>query len=384
MKALLILSCLFFLSNSSKAAAQSSPYIDSHSYYTVEPAPVRVLPVANVSGNEPRGFYYDAEEEIDEEYDSDDYVDYIRHRGKLRCGTNLQLKTYAVYENDEWKGIDADMCKAFALAIIGDANKIEMVDVDAKNVSKFLQNGKIDVMLSGVPFFAKEEISGDIESAGLLYYEPQKVMVAEDDEEISLSKYNGKKMCMAIGSDYYRNFEMYSTKHDLDLNYLPFNDMNKVREGFLLKRCALVTGGALFLEGMKKSLRYSNLKIFSDKIAMSPVYAMVSSENPELRLAIKWILNALYLAEQYEITARSLQFFSGHSNQEIRNLLGDDPELWQALNLRPHWLHDVVAMLGNYGEIYERNLGEESEYKINRDEGKLQKDGGTVSPLPFM
>ena len=153
MKVLLSLSCLFFALSVSQASAQTSPYIDSQSYYSMEPIPVRVLPIM-ASENEPRGFYYegDDEEEFDEE-DGEDYLDHIRHRGKLRCGTNLQLKTYAVYKNDEWSGIDADMCKAFALAIIGDADKIEMVDVDAKDVTKYLEKGKIDVMLSGVPFF---------------------------------------------------------------------------------------------------------------------------------------------------------------------------------------------------------------------------------------
>ena len=84
-------------------------------------------------------------------------------------------------------------------------------------------------------FFAKREVSGKIESAGLLYYEQQMVMVADDSED-DLAKYNGKKMCMADGSDYYRNFEIYSAKKDLDFSYMPFADMNKVRESCLLKR----------------------------------------------------------------------------------------------------------------------------------------------------
>lgn len=383
MKVLLNLFCLFFMLGIYQAGAQTSPYIDTSSYYTVEPAPVRVLPVM-ASDNEPRGFYYEGDDEDYEDEGNDtDYLDHIRHRGKLRCGTNLQLKTYAVYKDDEWSGIDADMCKAFALAIIGDADRIEMIDVDAKDVAKALTKGKIDIMLSGVPFFAKQEVSGKIESAGLLYYEQQMVMTADDSDD-DLQKYNGKKMCMATGSDYYRNFEIYSAKHDIDVNYMQFADMNKVREAFLLKRCPLVTGGALFLQGMKKSLKYSKLRIFNDNVAMSPVYAMVSAENPELRLAVKWILNALQLGEQYEITARSLQFFASHNNQEIRNLMGDDPELWQALGLRPNWFKDAIALLGNYGEIYERNLGAESEYKINRGQGKLVKDGGVLCPLPFM
>jgi len=170
----------------------------------------------------------------------------------------------------------------------------------------------------------------------------------------------------------------------LQLDELTFPDMSRVKEAFLLKRCPLVTGGALFLNGIKQTMFRSTSIVFPDQLAMSPVYALVEYGNDEMKMAVKWSLNALLLAEQYGITSANLKFFSGHNNKEIRNLLGDAPELWQAIGLRPRWVNDAIALLGNYGEIYERNLGSESAYKIKRRQGKLVKDGGVMYPLPFM
>ena len=113
--------------------------------------------------------------------------------------------------------------------------------------------------------------------------------------------------------------------------------MSKVREAFLLKRCQMVTAGALFLSGMKQSMLKSETKIYPDHIAITPVYALVRSNNEEFRVAVKWVLNALLLAEQYGINAQNINFFVSHNNPEIRNLMGDNPELWQ--NLFPLFLH---------------------------------------------
>lgn len=389
MKALLTISTLFCLLLSSAAFAQSSPYIDNTSYSAESVNNVRVMPLTPDKMVQPRGYHFG---EVPPQQPnkrtkninlrSGGYLDYIRSQGKLRCGTNTQLKSFARLEDGIWYGIDADICKAIAIAILGDSEKIEMINIEAGEVAKALANNQIDIMLSGVPFRALQEIEGNVENAGLIYYDQQLLMVADDDKEPEY--YRGKKICLATGSDYYRNFEEFNMKHNLDVSYLTFTDMAKVREAFLLKRCQMITAGALFLGGIKQSMLKSNTKIFPDQIAITPVYALVRSHNQELQLAVKWILNALFLAEQYGMNAQNLNFFTSHNNPEIRNLMGDNPQLWQSLGLRSFWLNDAIKLLGNYGEIYERNIGMDSDYKVQRRQSKLVKDGGIIYPLPFM
>ena len=120
------------------------------------------------------------------------------------------------------------------------------------------------------------------------------------------------------------------------------------------------------------------------KISVQPMYAMVKYDNYDLQIALKWIFNALFLAEQYNIKQQNLSFFASNDTQELRNLLGDEPQMWQGLRLQPNWVRSVIGTLGNYKDIYERNIGRDSEFKLPREEGKLMKDGGTILPLPFI
>ena len=307
----------------------------------------------------------------------------IKQRDRVRCGTNLQLKCYAYREDEMWHGIDADFCKAIALAVVGDADHIEMVNVEANEVAKALKSGKIDVMLSGASVTGRAEINQGIMSTGVLYYEPQMLMMADRDGKED-EDFIGKKLCVAEGTDYLRNYEMFNSEHNLQTKYLTFPTMKAMREGFLLKRCDTATAGAVYLSGMKQAMAKSSFKIFPEKISEAPVIATVARGNYDFGLAVKWIINGLQLAEQYGMNAKNLNFFRGHNNPEIRNLMGDDPQLWNSLGVFPKWLDQAVTIVGNYGAIFERNVGEESDYKIKREQGKLLKDGGVIYLEPFL
>jgi len=431
MKVLLTFSTLFCAFTISIAAAQQSPYISINNVtYSVEPiANAGVVKPAPVKAVQPQGYYINSnaaprmmpamaprptplpfQVQFQRPLQAplqfqpqpipvavsvpvqtptpvkpailDGYLDRIRKQGKIRCGTNTELKSFAYFESGDWHGIDADICKSFAIAILGDATKIEMVNVASENVFKALANDQIDVMLSSTPMKSISEVNANVEDAGLLYYDQQLLMV--DDEEKEPEYYRGKKICISANSDYYRNFEKFNLKHNLNATYLTFSSLEKAQEAFLLKRCQMMTASALILTGIKQNMTKTKAKIYPDQIAVTPIYALVRSYNEELRLAIKWILNALLLAEQYDINGQNVSFFTAHNNPEIRNLMGDNPVLWQNLGLRPLWLADALRTVGNYGEIYDRNIGADSEYKIERKQGKLIKDGGTIYPLPFM
>lgn len=307
----------------------------------------------------------------------------IRQRDRIRCGSNMQVKTYAHYEDGVWTGIDADFCRVFALALLGDNSKIEMVDVRPNEIANALNSGKIDVMLSGVSYSAATETSRQALSAGLLYYDHQILLVSKKLGETN-DDLRGKKICISTDTDYYKNFDDYNMRYGLDIKYLTFANLPKAREAFLLKRCDMMTANGLTLYGILKDLPKAKAKIVKTYISLYPIYAFVRKDNHELQLAVKWILNALFLAEQYGISVRNLAYFATNDNPEVRNLMGDNPKLWQNLGVRPQWMRDAIKMIGNYADIYDKNLGQNSPYKLERREGRLVKDGGTIYPIPFM
>lgn len=302
---------------------------------------------------------------------------------KVRCGSDMSVKSYAYKEDGVWHGIDADLCRVIAQALLGDNKKIQMVNVSQKNMSRALDENRIDVMLSGGAYSAKTETSRQALSAGFLYYDHQMLMVHKNDSE-NLKDYKGKKICISTDSDYFKNFDDYNFVNDLGIRYLTFNTLKEAKEAFLLNRCQMLTASGLVLNGIIEERINSNAKVLPQQIALHPVYAYVQRDNNELRLALKWIFNALFLAEQYDINAQNLSFFASNDNPEIRNLLGDDTQLWTDLKAKPQWVREVISLLGSYKDIYDKNLGADSGYHLDRKEGRLVKDGGTIYPLPFI
>ncbi len=302
----------------------------------------------------------------------------------IRCGSDLSVKSYAYKKDGEWKGFDADICRAFAWAIYGDGSRFEMVDVRPHNVGRALKGGLIDVMLSGGVFSANFEGKQQAESIGLLYYDRQKFAAKDMPEDAkSMEDFKGKRVCVSTDSDYLENLKEYNRKYNLDLQILPFNSPEKARKAFFLKRCDLITSRGMLLEGMLKDSPAAGVEILPEEFAYKPVYAFVSQQNNRLRVALKWALNALYLTEELGINQKNISILIGNEDISTRNLLGDDDLLWLSLGLKPQWVRQAVENLGNMGEIYERNLGENSPIKLKRGDANLIKNGGVVHAKKF-
>lgn len=377
MKVFLTILAVFFALQSQKAQAQVVQYTEPRIYYSAEPI--------NRNAVQQNTEYYVREQVPQYRQIRQDNLQEIKQRGVLRCGTNLSVKSYAYYSDDTWHGIDADVCRAMALAILGDAEKINMVNVTQNDVISALDSKRIDVMMGGIQNAAKLEVERKVLSAGLIYYDYQKILAGENSED--LKDYSGQKVCVLKDSSYYENLENYVVSQGLQFNYLAQNSMPMVKDSFLLNRCNLITGSGFYLHDLEKELNSRikrKVKVLPIKLSMMPVYALVQKNNIELQIALKWVINALFLAEQYGINSKNLSFYSQHNNSEIRNLMGDNPEMWQSLKVEPKWLPQAIKIVGNYGDIYERNLGKYSEYKLKRHESNLLKNGGVVYPLEFM
>lgn len=313
---------------------------------------------------------------------------YMQTRGVVRCGTDLSAQTYAYKdENGYWRGIDADLCRVLALAVLGDKERIEMVNVSTNMVSKYLTTNKIDIMLGGAPYSASNEIRSLATPVDIIYYDKQMFLARNADKATSMEDYKGQKVCVVNNSDDQYNLEEYNARYNLDLKPLFFSNNQRAKEAFLLNRCTLLTGNALFLTNVLKSagIKDTTTQVLPEVISVKPVYAFASKGNNTWRISAKWLLNALKLAEDIGITSENINIFIGVSDTSTKNLLGVNPDLWNKFKVQnPQWLRQELKELGNYGEIYERNLGKKSEFKLEREQNKLMKDGGLIIPQPFL
>ena len=313
---------------------------------------------------------------------------YIGSRGLIRCGTDLSTRSYA-YKDEEkvWRGIDADLCRVFSMAIFGNSGSFEMIDVQANEISKALSSNKIDIMFGNNAMNASYEINSKANAVDIIYYDKQ-VFLAKplEEEATSMAAYKGSNVCAVKNSEDLNNIYEYNRKFEAEFKPLSFINAAKAKEAFFLNRCPLLTANEIYLKGLAQSVvtKDKSMEILPEIVAYRPIYAYVNKENITLRIVSKWILNALLLAEAQNITSKNVDVFIGLTDNSTRNLLGAEKKLWLDFGLKPDWVQKAVRELGNYGEIYERNLGKDSDNKIERDKNNLIENGGLMKYQPFI
>lgn len=323
-----------------------------------------------------------------EAFAADAGLRYIGSRGLIRCGTDLSTRSYA-YKDEEkvWRGIDADLCRVFSMAIFGNSGSFEMIDVQANEISKALSSNKIDIMFGNNAMNASYEINSKANAVDIIYYDKQ-VFLAKplEEEATSMAAYKGSNVCAVKNSEDLNNIYEYNRKFEAEFKPLSFINAAKAKEAFFLNRCPLLTANEIYLKGLAQSVvtKDKSMEILPEIVAYRPIYAYVNKENITLRIVSKWILNALLLAEAQNITSKNVDAFIGLTDNSTRNLLGAEKKLWLDFGLKPDWVQKAVRELGNYGEIYERNLGKDSDNKIERDKNNLIENGGLMKYQPFI
>ena len=312
---------------------------------------------------------------------------FIKSRGYVVCGTDLSSKMLAYKDEDGfWKGIDADICRNFAQAIFGNDEYFRLKNVPANKAVSALNNNQVDFMLGNSTLSAKQEISSPVAAVDVLYYDKQVFASRQKTKATSMEDFKGAKVCVLDNSTDIANLNEYNHRYALELKLLPFPTLDAAKQAFLLNRCQLISGSEIYLRGIKNSLvaKDTTVMVLPETIAYRPIYAYSAKANPTLRIIGKWIINAPKLAEQQGISSKNTDAFIGVRDTSLRNLLGEDEGLWKSFGLNPKWVAHSLKARGNFSEIFERNLGKESELGINRDKNYLIEKGGLISAQPFI
>lgn len=312
---------------------------------------------------------------------------FIKTRGYVVCGTDLSSKTLA-YKDEEgfWRGIDADICRNFAQAIFGNDEYFRLKNVPGNKAAHALDNNQIDFMLGNSTLSAKQEISSPVAAVDVLYYDRQAFATRQNVNASSMEDFKGARVCVLDNSSDLANLNEYNHRYALEFKLLPFPTANAAKQAFLLNRCELISGSEVYLRGLNRSLvaKDTLIQVLPETIAYRPIYAYSAKTNQTLRIIGKWIINAPKLAEQQGITSKNVDAFIGVRDTSLRNLLGIDEDLWKLFGLHSKWLEQSLKTRGNFSEMYERNLGEDSELKIKRGKNYLIEDGGLISAQPFI
>ena len=310
-------------------------------------------------------------------------VSNIQKRGTVYCGTNRNNKDLAYKAEDgSWRGFDAAMCRAVAAALLGDKERFEMKPIYIETAPQKLRSGEIDVMFGEFPLPAEMEITSNVFNVDILYNERVMLLAHKIEGAESLEAYKNAKICMVRSSidTYFLNNFIY--KYQLKLEPLYYHTRSQAIEAFYLNRCALLPGSSNELKTIinTKFKGKDYIQLIPDVIGLRPVYAMVDKSTPNLAVTLKWIINALRLAETYNINSNNLPMMTGDQDPSIQNLLGNQTALWDKFKIHPTWMRSFLAEEGNFHEMYLRHLGPGTTFDFD----DIEEEHGLATPKPFI
>ncbi len=319
-------------------------------------------------------------------------LDLIKKRGELICGVSGKIPGFSFLgTSGEYKGLDVDICKSFAAGILGDSYKIQYRPLTAAERFTAIKTGEIDILSRNTTFTLSRDSSGGngLSFAPVVFYDGQGLMVKKESNISNIEDLQNKSICVGSGTTTEQNINDVFESKSLPYTPIKYQDLNQVIAGYLQGRCSAMTSDrsqlAAARSGFKNPEQHIILKNVLSKEPLSP--ASDGADN-KLADALRWIIFTLITAEEEGITKANIdeKVKLAKNNPQLKSLrrfLGVDGGLGEKIGLRNDFTINVIKAAGNYGEIYERNLGEDSDVPIPRELNQLFKNGGLHFSPPF-
>ena len=309
----------------------------------------------------------------------------IQQRHHVVCGIDREYKTLAYQKEGSWQGLDADICRAIAAAVIGDAESFKLLPVAKENIGGALNSGKIDIMLGHQTLSAAEEASQNIIPVDTIYFDKVIFASRKTTDAQSMHDFANAKVCVLRNSNDLGLLKAYIEKNALSLKTLELPALSAAKEAFYLRRCDLISGGEIFIKSIVKDLKSEDMpEILPESIGILPIKAYSSPLSPRLNTSFRWIINALKLAASEDISSQNIDTFKASKNPSIRNLLGLDPALWNKMGLSTNWAEEYIKTYGNYNQLIDRHLTTDKSSETDFVPNNLLEKGGLITSVPFI
>ena len=311
------------------------------------------------------------------------YLNKVKSRGYLVCGIGGEVPGFSfVNFNGEYAGIDVDFCRAVASALFDDPEKVEFRELDRDKRFSALQSGEIDLLSRNTTQTLSRDAKTDIEFTPVLYYDSQGIMVKQDSNIKNLQDLEGKSICVEEGTTSYDNLPDYMSQQGIEYTPLVESEKEDLYNAYEYDRCQGIVGDTSQLITRRILLANPDHHvILSQKIAREPLAPAVLHRDSRWFDAVKWITFALIQAEELNINSSNLSIHKNSQDSEIREFLGKSHSFGSNMGLSDDFTFRIIKHVGNYGEIYDRNIGEP--FGLKRGQNALWKDGGLMYSPPF-
>jgi len=309
----------------------------------------------------------------------------VRERGVLKCGVSGVLPGFSfVDEEGNYSGMDVDICRAIAAALFDDPDAVEYRNLNAKERFTAVQSGEVDVLSRNTTWTTSRDTSVGMEFAPVVFYDGQGIMVKEDSGIATVADFAGKSICVQSGTTTEQNLADQMAARDISYTPIVFEDANVAFASYEEGRCEGITSDKSQLVSRRTALPEPNTHLILDEtLSKEPLAPAVTNGDSEWFDVVKWTVFSLVAAEELDITSENVESLAGSDDPAIARFLGEDGDLGEGLGLEPDFAAQVIAHVGNYGEIYERNLGPETPLDLARGQNDLWENGGLMYAPPF-
>lgn len=312
-------------------------------------------------------------------------LDAVRQRGELSCGVSTGIGGFSIVDSKgEWTGLTTDFCRAVAAAVLGDAGKVKFVPLTPQQRFAALQSGDIDLLATLATWTLTRDASLGLLYAGVYFYDGQGFLVAKSVGVKSARELDGASVCTASGTTSELNLADYFHANKLTFKPVVFDSQNEARAAFFNGRCQALSADVSYLSSVRASdaPKPDDFVILPELISKEPLGPLVARDDLEWFSIVKWTLYVLIEAEEKGVTAANLDAMKASADPSIQRLLGVNGELGMKLGLDPTFAYRAIKKVGNYGEMFERNLGPKTPLRLERNLNDLWTRGGLMYAMP--
>jgi general L-amino acid transport system substrate-binding protein len=314
-------------------------------------------------------------------------LDSIKARGQVLCGVHTGLTGFSAADSmGKWRGIDVDACRAVAAATLGDGEKVKYVPLNAQVRFTALQTGEIDILSRNTTFTLTRDASLGLSQTAVLYYDGQGFMVPVKSKIKSAKQLKGQTVCVQSGTTTEKNLTDYSKANGLNIKPVVFEKLEAVEGAYFSGRCIAYTTDASGLASVrnKSAAKPEDHLILPELISKEPLGPMVRRGDDEWTAIVKWVIYGLIEAEENGVTSANVDTLKATSKDPIvGRILGTSEDTGRLLGLDKEWLARAIKTTGNYGEIFDRNVGSGSALKLPRGLNNLWNKGGIQYAPPI-
>ena len=311
----------------------------------------------------------------------------VKVHGSVRCGVASDKPGFSIIDNDgKWTGMDVDLCRGVAAAVLGDANKVEYIATTGKNRFTALAAGEIDVLSRATSWTADRVASLGVDFTTVWFYDGQGFMVHAEDKIEKLTDLAGATFCLSPGTTSEQNLADYFGQRGLTFKTVVIEKSPELFSAFQKGRCNAISNDMSGLAARRALFpNPQDYPLLPEIISKEPLGAYVAQGDSVWRNIVTWTAYALITAEELGVTSENVEQMHANAtaSSDIKRLLGTDGNVGVAFKLDNDWAYRAIKQVGNYAQVYDRNLGPKTGLNFPRELNRLWKDGGLLYAPPI-